>query len=291
MGKKFVFAISSTVLVFAAVLMTQLYFALAPVNLARASLFRPVKVAEYKLPDKIMALPLQHLKFKSKNGNTLYGVRIEKPGAKYTFLCHGGQGGNLNMNIALAYTALMAGQSVFLYDYQGFGKSTGRPSCVGVVDNGLSAHDYLVGNCGIKPERIVQYGVSLGTGVAAAVAEKRTTAGVALFCPYVSLHRVAREDCPFLNIYPESLFPQPDLGAARFVATNSSVPILVWHGAKDPLIKVSHALDLQRLDHGNLLLCIEQDKEHGGWTKEGLADKMKEFLARLEDKQALLSQR
>ena len=291
MGKKFVFAISSTVLVFAAVLMTQLYFALAPVNLARASLFRPVKVAEYKLPDKIMALPLQHLKFKSKNGNTLYGVRIEKPGAKYTFLCHGGQGGNLNMNIALAYTALMAGQSVFLYDYQGFGKSTGRPSCVGVVDNGLSAHDYLVGNCGIKPERIVQYGVSLGTGVAAAVAEKRTIVGVALFCPYVSLHRVAREDCPFLNIYPESLFPQPDLGAARFVATNSSVPIPVWHGAKDPLIKVSHALDLQRLDHGNLLLCIEQDKEHGGWTKEGLADKMKEFLARLEDKQALLSQR
>ncbi|KAG7002262.1 MICOS complex subunit mic60 [Physcia stellaris] len=73
------------------------------------------------------------------------------------------------------YRALSSSASdkihVLTVDYRGFGYSTGSPTEKGVIADGITLVDWAMNVAGIPPERIILFGQSLGTAVAAAVAE------------------------------------------------------------------------------------------------------------------------
>ena len=56
-------------------------------------------------------------------------------------------------------------------DYRGFGYSTGSPTEEGVITDGITLVDWAMNVARIPPERIIIFGQSLGTAVAAAVVE------------------------------------------------------------------------------------------------------------------------
>ena len=60
---------------------------------------------------------------------------------------------------------------VLSFDYRGFGKSSGSPSEIGLIEDGIAAVNWALNEAQIPPHRIVLVGQSLGTAVAAAVAE------------------------------------------------------------------------------------------------------------------------
>ncbi|KAL8867085.1 MAG: hypothetical protein Q9174_005888 [Haloplaca sp. 1 TL-2023] len=60
---------------------------------------------------------------------------------------------------------------VVAIDYRGFGYSSGAPDEQGLVMDGIAAVEWAMDVAGIPPERIALVGQSLGTAVAAAVAE------------------------------------------------------------------------------------------------------------------------
>jgi abhydrolase domain-containing protein 12 len=60
---------------------------------------------------------------------------------------------------------------VLTVDYRGFGYSTGNPTERGMIDDGIALLDWAINIAHISPNRIVILGQSLGTAVAAAVAE------------------------------------------------------------------------------------------------------------------------
>ncbi|KAL8835200.1 MAG: hypothetical protein Q9176_007056 [Flavoplaca citrina] len=74
-----------------------------------------------------------------------------------------------------AYRSLSSGASekihVLAIDYRGFGLSTGTPSEQGLITDGIAAVQWAMDVAKIPPERIALVGQSLGTAVAAAVAE------------------------------------------------------------------------------------------------------------------------
>ncbi|KAL7620581.1 hypothetical protein AAE478_009576 [Parahypoxylon ruwenzoriense] len=67
---------------------------------------------------------------------------------------------------------------VLAIDYRGFGKSTGTPSEVGLIHDGVAAVDWAMNVAGIPAGRIVIMGQSLGTGVTSAVAEHFAMQGI-----------------------------------------------------------------------------------------------------------------
>ncbi|KAL8895420.1 MAG: hypothetical protein Q9207_008181 [Kuettlingeria erythrocarpa] len=73
------------------------------------------------------------------------------------------------------YRALSSGAPdkihVLAFDYRGFGYSTGSPDEQGLIADGVAAVHWAMNVARIPPERIVLVGQSLGTVVAAAVAE------------------------------------------------------------------------------------------------------------------------
>lgn len=61
---------------------------------------------------------------------------------------------------------------VIAFDYRGFGKSTGTPSELGLLNDAVAIVDWALNVAGIPSDRIVLLGHSLGTAVATAVAHR-----------------------------------------------------------------------------------------------------------------------
>lgn len=186
---------------------------------------------------------LTEVDFKSKDGKTLNAWYFKKPDAKYTYLVSHGNGGNLSHRYLLFATLFEANGSVFIYDFQGYGKSEGKPSDKGIVEDGISAYDYLVNDLHINKDEIVGYGESLGCAVTTEIMEARPFRAVILQSPFARLSNTAKDKIVFAKIYPDSLFSQNHLDN---VSAYKKVhpPLLVIHGEDDWILKVDYAKEI-----------------------------------------------
>jgi len=181
--------------------------------------------------------------FKTADGAMLHGWIYLKPGSRKIYLVHPGNAGDIASRLFLTRLLLDSGGSVFQYDPRGFGMSAGKPSLQSISEDGVAAYDYLVKVRGYAPDSVVLYGMSLGSGVATYVSEKRKAGALVLHSPYYSLERIAKEKLPALRVYPSWLFPRPPLSNAA-VLERRHPPVLILHGEKDQMIPIRHSEDL-----------------------------------------------
>lgn len=200
-------------------------------------LFKPRKCDEYVT--NWYGRTAKEVSFKNKDGKLLGGLYLPSPEATHVILIHHGQSHNCNLHMRISGYLIEPKNSIFIYDYAGFGKSEGTPSVRGMIDDGQAAYDYLVNILKVDPKKIVQYGVSLGTGPAAYLAGEKPCAGLVLVSPYTSLEREALEVFPLLKIYPEFLLTDYDINTLANIK-RVHVPLLIVHGAEDSMISVRH---------------------------------------------------
>ena len=154
------------------------------------------------------------------------------PERRFTVLmCHGNAG---NISDRLDRTLLMQvnlGTDVLLFDYRGFGESSGSPTEEGTYEDARAAHRYLVRERGLDARSIVLFGESLGAAVALDLALEVEAAGLVLEAPFTSIRDMAKEVYPFV---PISLVRThyDNLGKIPRLA----MPLLVVHGTADPTV-------------------------------------------------------
>jgi uncharacterized protein len=185
----------------------------------------------------------EEIKFANTNGDTLHAWFIRSPGSKRVALVHHGNAGNIINRLLIARDFLQLEFSVFLYDYRGYGESTGKPTVAGLIEDGQAAYDYVSKKLGYKPEDIISYGESIGTGVACRVAQDRPCRAIVLQSGLYSLPEVAHDGFLWLRLYPAWVFPQPRLDSYAIIG-NLPEPILFIHGKKDRMIPCHHSQDL-----------------------------------------------
>jgi fermentation-respiration switch protein FrsA (DUF1100 family) len=237
-----------------ALLASAFYIGLAPrinIPLYRQLLFFPAR-----FPVDFPGLPTlegvtgEDVFFKGEMGQKLNGWYFQKPDCEYVILFNHGNSGNLTIRHHISRLMILSGYSVFVYDYQGFGRSSGRPTIDGIVSDGAAAYDYLVNERGVDPRKIILYGESLGVSVAVHLSTIRECQGLILQSGFASLTSIARRHFPLLRIYPTSLFPQPAFDNIA-ILKNSTKPLLIIHGELDKVIPVQHAADLYQA-HGGM---------------------------------------
>lgn len=224
-----------------------MYFGLAPrfnTYLYRRLLFFPTR-----FPSDFAGVPAlegvggEDVYFKGQMGQTLNGWYFRKPESEYHILFNHGNSGNLTIRHHISRLMVKAGYSVFVYDYQGFGRSDGLPTVHGICSDGEAAYDYLVHERGVDPEKIILYGESLGCSVAAHLSTARTHRGLILQSGFASLKRIACLHFPWLQLYPSALFPTPALDNFSIVK-ESKAALLIIHGDLDRVIPVRHSIDM-----------------------------------------------
>ncbi len=120
---------------------------------------------------------IQDIELISRDGNTIHAwwaqVAGWKPADRAILYSHG-NGGNLSMrewNITEWRKTLQ--KPVLIYDYPGYGKSTGRPTEAGCYAASDAAYDWLVDQQKVPPSQLILIGSSLGAAMSVDLAARR----------------------------------------------------------------------------------------------------------------------
>jgi len=179
-------------------------------------------------------LPLQDIWFTAADGVRLFGWYVEPPRAHSVMLwCHGNAGNLIHRlgNLAHLYAA---GFAVFVFDYRGYGRSEGRPSEAGLSRDAHAAYQQVRAR-GVRPERLLIFGRSLGAAVAGTLAASNPAAGLMLESCFPSVEAMARHHYYGLPLHW--------LLSSRFRLIDAIVavhmPVLVIHGDQDDLVPLA----------------------------------------------------
>jgi hypothetical protein len=183
--------------------------------------------AQWGLPYRAVAIP-------TADGQTLqaWWLPREEPEAPLLLFFHGNAGNREDRLHNLA-GLWRAGIAVLIFDYRGYGGSSGRPSERGLLLDGEAAFDWLRGETGGRP--IFFFGRSLGGAVAARVALRRPAAGLILESTFTSVPAMARVAFPLPGIQRLVRTRLDALGAVKTLR----VPLLIIHGTADELVPIA----------------------------------------------------
>jgi pimeloyl-ACP methyl ester carboxylesterase len=206
----------------------------------------------------------------------LHGWYVAAPaGAPAVLLCHGNAG---NIAHRLDWLEIFCGMgfATLLFDYRGFGRSSGTPTEQGTYLDSQAAWDFLTNTKGFLPRSIVIVGESLGGPIAAHLAKDVAPGALILVSTFTSVPNLARTFYWYLPVRLLARFQYP---TAAYVA-RVHVPTLVIHSRDDEMIPFSHGEELRRRASGPAQL-LEIFGDHNAafmLSKPKLTEGMRSFL-------------
>jgi uncharacterized protein len=195
------------------------------------------------LPDRVIlqtpacrGLAFDELTIETEDGERLHGwwVPGPSPPAGHVLLCHG-NAGNIGDRVLHAELLTEAGFDVLLFDYRGYGRSSGRPGEQGTYVDASAARAALLQRPGVDASRVLYVGESVGGAVALALALEHPPRGLVLQSTFTSVRDIARVHYAFV---PAPLVPDAYPSLRRIRRLRAA--LLVLHGAIDDIVPVSH---------------------------------------------------
>ncbi len=135
------------------------------------------------------------------------------------------------------------GYEVWMIDYPGFGKSTGRLTEQKLYDDAMQV--YIMARSKFTADRIILYGKSLGTGIASWLAARRSCKELILETPYYSMTSLVQH---YMPIYPVGTLLKYKLPVYKYLNLVNA-PVTIFHGAADKVIPYHNAHRLTAAMH------------------------------------------
>lgn len=194
----------------------------------------------FKLPEKIGITTISSVKIPVNEEVTLDAV-FASPGLEVSkrpqvILYNHGNASNLLHRIERVTKLCEMGFPVLVYDYRGFGRSTGKPDVNGAIADGKAALAFLQATFNYQPAEIIIYGESLGTGVAAELVKQTPASFSALVLEsgFASLSAQANRRFPLIG----GLILKRDLPTIDFIKSFQG-KLLIIHSKNDEIIPYS----------------------------------------------------
>jgi len=167
------------------------------------------------------------------DGATLNGVLLAQPGARSTVLYFGGNMFHLDRHgDELLPVLSQCGTNVAVFDYRGYGRSTGKPTVENMKADALALFDALNARF---PGRVIVHGQSLGSFMAAHVAQARPVLATVLETTATTAQELVESNIPwyagpFVRIEMDASLRQVD---NRSAAAGFRSPALVIVAGQD----------------------------------------------------------
>ena len=239
--------------------------------------------ARYTSPEQF-GLRVEDVALRAGDGTRLHAWFLPAAlPAKGTVLHLHGNAANVSNHLPLVAWLPARGYHVLMLDYRGFGKSEGRPTLDGIVEDAAAALAYLRTRPDVDRERLVVFGQSLG-GATALRMLARDAAGVRLAIidsSFPSYRGIARDATA-----GSAMAPLASLAAAALPAADKDpvaalksigVPLLFMHGTRDSVIPHANSDTLHAAAPASRLWKIP-DAEHiaalalpGPWREQLVA--------------------
>lgn len=170
------------------------------------------------------------------DGETLHGWWVPVSDAKGTVLFFHGNAGNISHRINYLTMFKQLGYNTLLFDYRGYGQSSGTPSESGTYLDAQAAWRYLIETQGIAPDHIVLFGESLGGAMAAWLAAREQPGLLVLASTFTSLADLGAEIYPFLPVRWINRFEYNTQESLQSV----TCPVIIAHSSQDDVIPFRH---------------------------------------------------
>jgi uncharacterized protein len=178
----------------------------------------------------------------SSDGVQIHGWWIPASDNRGTILfCHG-NAGNIGHRLDSIRIFHQLGLNVFIFDYRGYGKSTGSPSEEGTYRDAAAAYIYLREVRMLEPEKIIIFGRSLGGAVAVQLAGEQEAGALICESSFTSAVEMGKVVFPYL---PVNLLVFDKYDSIARVG-RLSLPKLFIHSREDDMIPFEQGERLYR---------------------------------------------
>lgn len=193
------------------------------------TLYFPFKVIE-ATPEAI-GLNYENVTVSTDDGIRLTGWFIPSEQSRAAILLSHGNGGNISHRLEKIKILHDLDLDVLIYDYRGYGKSTGKPSESGLYMDAQAMLNYLKNEKKVASVKIIAYGESLGSAVTIDLAGKRDVGAIIIESGFTSIHDMAKK---IFGVAPSFLIH------AKYDSVNKiksmRIPKLIMHSPDDEVV-------------------------------------------------------
>lgn len=226
---------------------------------------------------KPAGLQFQDVSFAAADGTQLHGWYCPADQARATVLVMHGNAGNVATRGAwLIYLQTRMRVNVFLFDYRGYGRSQGKPTVAGVLQDARAARAKLVELSGVPTGQLVLMGESLGGAVAVQMASEAAPRALILQSTFSSFRDAAQQHAPLLAW----AVPRNKLNSVAAIAGYRG-PLLQSHGTADEVIPLALGEKLFQAANEPKQLVRLAGAGHNNWLTEEYGRQLDAFLDRV----------
>ncbi|HEX5362884.1 MAG TPA: alpha/beta hydrolase [Gallionella sp.] len=200
---------------------------------------------DYEATPALLNLPFESVALTSSDGVKLAAWYVPAENARGAVLYAHGNAGNISHRLDAIRQFRDMGLSVFIFDYRGYGQSTGKPSEEGTYRDAEAAWQHLTAQRGIAPAHIVIFGESLGAAVAAHLAARHQPGTLILASAFTSMPELAADLYPFIPARWLTRFHYD----TRLHLNDVHAPVLIAHSREDEIIPFRHGKALYDAAH------------------------------------------
>lgn len=195
-----------------------------------------------------------------------------------------GNAGNIGHRLDYLRMFHELGYASLIFDYRGYGRSSGKPSEDGTYRDAAAAWRHGTQSLGYPASRMVLFGESLGGAVATQLATTQRPAALILASTFTSIPDLAAGIYPWL---PVRLLARIGYDTREQLALIAS-PVLVIHSRRDDIIPFSHGQQLFAAAKApKRFLEIEGDHNEGFvFDREDWIRNLEDFLRSAIDRPA-----
>jgi fermentation-respiration switch protein FrsA (DUF1100 family) len=193
------------------------------------SLYFPLK--DIEATPAAIGLDYEDVTVTTNDGLQLTGWFIPSAHSRDTILLSHGNGGNISHRLEKINILHTLDLDVLIYDYRGYGKSTGKPSESGLYRDAQAMYDYLRNKKRVPAQKIIAYGESLGAAVTIDLAGETDVGAIIIESGFTSIHDMAKK---IFGAAPSFLIH------AKYDSVNKiksiRIPKLIMHSPDDEVV-------------------------------------------------------
>ena len=208
-------------------------------------LFHPVALSADSVYHFTQPFTETNIEYDAKTRFNIVAFTVPDSVRKGIVLYFHGNRENINHYAQFSNNFTKNNYEVWMPDYPGFGKSTGDFTEKLLYDEALQV--YKMARIKYKPEQIIIYGKSLGTGIAAQLASVRDCKMLILETPYYSFTSLVRLPC---FMYPVELLSHYKIPTHQYLQ-KVTAPVTIFHGSSDGVIPYFNAKRLKDILKAN----------------------------------------
>jgi fermentation-respiration switch protein FrsA (DUF1100 family) len=189
---------------------------------------------------KSIDLPFESVNLRTTDDESIHGWYVPASNERATLLFFHGNAGNISHRLMSLKIFHQLNLSVLIFDYRGYGQSTGSPSEKGTYRDAQAALDYLIAKRKIPLDNIVFFGRSLGAAIASQLATRHQPKAIILESSFTSVPDMAAQLLPVFPMRWLSRYSYNNLKNLQSVTR----PVLIIHSPDDEIIPFKHGQKL-----------------------------------------------